>query len=106
MDDLISDFDSMNTWDSEKNYKDLINSIENAIYILETENPTFESIICYINLASNRYNYMTNIGFFDFDLSFDYIKDKFHEFFNCSNGLEKIMISYDIDMYIYNYLEI
>jgi Tat protein secretion system quality control protein TatD with DNase activity len=98
MDDLISGFDSMNTWDSEKNYIDLINSIENARCILETDSPTFESIVSYIEYASNRYIYMNKF------ISFDDIKEKLQDFFHCSNGLEKIRISYDIDMYLYNYI--
>jgi hypothetical protein len=98
MDDLISSFSSMNTWDSEKNYLDLVNSIENASCILDSENPTIESIESYINFASNRYIYMTKFIFFDD------IKEKLQEFFKCSNDLNKIRISYDIDLYIYNYI--
>jgi hypothetical protein len=99
MDDLISCFDSMNTWDSEKNYIDLINSIENARCIFEI--PTTESIVSYIELASNRYVYMNKFISFDDD-----IQKKFQDFFNCSNGLKKIRISYEIDMYIYNYIQV
>jgi hypothetical protein len=100
MDDLISGFDSMNTWDSEKNYIDLINSIENARCIFETEKPTVESIVSYIEFASNRYVYMNKF------ISFDDINEKIQEFFNCSNPLKKIRISYDIDIYIYNYIQV
>jgi hypothetical protein len=99
MDDLIDSFDSMNTWDSHQNYLDLINSIENARSILHTKNPTVDSIASYIELASNRYIYMTKF------FSFDDITDNLQLFFNTSHALKKIKISYDIDLCLFNYIQ-